>query len=399
VLAAAILAPAAAQAVDNGLARTPYMGWNTYYGLGIQYNESDIKSAADAMVSTGLAAAGYRYVWLDGGWWSGARDSNGNISVDSRQWPDGMRAVADYIHDRGLLAGIYTDAGATGCGGAPKGSYGHYQQDVDQFADWGFDAVKVDFCGGNRMHLRPEKAYAAFRAAIDGNSSRRPILFNICNPFQSDQYGHNRPAYHQSAYATYLFASRIANSWRTDTDLGRPFQVTFNTVLRNLARDDAHPEAAGPGHWNDPDYLAPGLGMSDREARAQFTMWAVVAAPLMLGNDVRHMSAGTRSTVTNQAAIVIDQDPLGVQGHRIATSRRGDVWVKPLADGGRAVALLNRGPRTLRISTTARAIGLPAARRYTAQNVWSGWTGTTRWSIGATVRRHEAVLYRVSRSG
>ncbi|MGH3493277.1 MAG: glycoside hydrolase family 27 protein [Sciscionella sp.] len=200
----------------NNLARTPYMGWNTYYGLGSSFDEATIKSVADAMVSRGFTAAGYRFVWIDGGWWSGARDAGGNITVDPKQWPDGMQAVADYIHSKGLKAGIYTDAGSNGCGGANQGSYGHYQQDVNQFASWGFDAVKVDFCGGTQLKLDPATAYGKFRDALLANSSHRPMLFNICNPFYTDELGPNDPPYERSVYVSHTFGPTTGNSWRTE---------------------------------------------------------------------------------------------------------------------------------------------------------------------------------------
>src|SRR5438445_9160697 len=177
-----------ADALENGLARTPYQGWNTFYGLGDSFDQATIQSVADAMVSRGLRSAGYRYVWIDGGWWKGTRDASGNITVDAARWPEGMKAVADYIHAKGLLAGIYTDAGSDGCGGAGQGSYGHYQQDANQFAAWGFDAVKVDFCGGAEDHLRPASAYAAFHAAIEANSSHRSMLLSVCDFLQPGQY-------------------------------------------------------------------------------------------------------------------------------------------------------------------------------------------------------------------
>jgi alpha-galactosidase len=386
----------------NGLASTPYMGWNTYYGIGTRYDEATVKSVVDAIVSRGLRDAGYRYVWLDGGWWSGTRDPSGAITVDPQKWPDGMAAIADYIHARGLLAGIYTDAGSGSCGPPnPRGSYGHYQQDVDQFAAWGFDAVKVDFCGGNRDHLVPSQAYAAFSAALLHNASHRPMLFNICNPLRPGQLGYANPTLRRSAYYSHAFGPPIANSWRTDSDLGSPGHIAFSDVLRNLDADAAYPGAAGPGHWNDPDYLGPELGMTPTEAQSQFTMWAIVAAPLMLGDDVRTMSAATQAVVTNREVIAIDQDRFGAQGTRIDHPGAGDVWVKPLADGQRAVAMLNRGARPTRIVTSIRAVGLRRSRSYVIRDVWSNRTATHRSAsaggrFSASVPAHGVALYRLA---
>jgi alpha-galactosidase len=376
----------------NDLARTPYQGWNTYYGLGSEFNEQTIKNEADALVKRGLKAAGYNYVWLDGGWWSGTRDASGNITVNPSQWPDGMKAVADYIHSLGLKAGIYTDAGANGCGGANQGSYGHYQQDANQFAAWGFDAVKVDFCGGHQQNLDPATAYGQFRDALLHNSSHRPMLFNICNPFVP--YTGAYPG--RSAWDSYKFGPSTGNSWRTDTDIGFVHSVQFSDVLRNLDDDAKHPEAAGPGHWNDPDYLGPELGMTADEAQTQFSMWSMVAAPLIIGSDVTSLSQSSIAMLTNREVLAIDQDPLGVQGTAIATSGNVQVWTKPLSDGDWAVALLNRGTTPQTISTTADQVGLHPAASYALRDVWQHTTTETAGKISATVAPHSTVLLRVS---
>src|SRR5712691_6532724 len=204
----------------NGLACTPYMGWNTFYGLGGPPDESTVVDVANAMVSRGLRDAGYDYVWIDGGWWDGSRAAAVNITVSATQWPHGMAWLASYIHGLGLKAGIYTDAGVTGCGGGSAGSYGHYQQDADQFAAWGYDAVKVDFCGGDQLGLLPATAYAQFSQALRDNSSHRPMLLNICNPFYPGEIGPGNPPYDQSAYFSYTFGPSVGNSWRTTTDVG-----------------------------------------------------------------------------------------------------------------------------------------------------------------------------------
>ncbi|GIH20142.1 NPCBM/NEW2 domain-containing protein [Rugosimonospora africana] len=394
----ASVTPAATTAI-NDLARTPYLGWNTYYGLGSAYDEATIESETDAIVDRGLAAAGYQYVWLDGGWWSGTRDAQGNITVDSAQWPSGMKAVADYIHARGLKAGIYTDAGKDGCGGANQGSYGHYQQDVNQFAGWGFDAVKVDFCGGTNLRLAPATAYGQFRDALLANSSHRPMLFNICNPFTPGAAGDNYPPVELSVYSSYTFGPTTGNSWRTDTDAGFVHSVQWSDVLRNLDDDAKHPEAAGPGHWNDPDYLGPELGMTAAQAQAQFTMWSVLAAPLIVGSDVRSLSAATVAMLTNPDVLAVDQDRLGVQGTRVSAPGQGEVWVRPLAGGDRAVALLNRGSTPLTVTTSAAAVGLGDTARYTVDDLWAHTSTESAGTIRATVPAGSAVLYRVSAGG
>jgi len=391
-------APLPVRALDNGLARTPYQGWNTFYGLGDTFNQATIQSVADAIVSRGLRAAGYRYVWIDGGWWTGTRDAAANITVDAGRWPGGMKAVADYIHSKGLLAGIYTDAGTDGCGGPAQGSYGHYQQDANQFAAWGFDALKVDFCGGTKQKLDPAVAYGQFRDALLANASNRPILFNICNPFTpgASPWSPNYPTFKESVYNSYSFGPSTGNSWRTDTDVGFVRNVQFRDVLRNLDHNASHPEAAGPGHWNDPDYLGPELGMTAVESQTQFTMWSVSAAPLIIGSDVRALSQDAISMLTNPDVLAINQDANGVQGTPISTQGDGQVWVKPLANGDRAVALLNRGSTSLTISTDAHTVGMSQASSYSLHDLWKRSTTETAGKIIANVGAHEAVLYRVS---
>jgi alpha-galactosidase len=371
------------------------MGWNTYYGVH-GFDEATILDVAQAMLARGLRHAGYRYVWLDSGWWNGARTPDGQLVVDPQRWPHGMPWLTRWLHAHRLLAGIYTDAGQTGCSGHDTGSYGHYGQDADTFAAWGFDAVKMDFCGGAAMRLPPAAVYSDFARALRTNRSGRPILLNVCNFLRPGALDGSLPPDNQSVFTSWSFGQYIANSWRTDTDLGSPGDVQFRDVLRNLDSNAAHPTAARPGHWNDPDYLAPQLGMTDGEAQAQFSMWAIVAAPLMLGNDPRTMTPATQAMVTNSEAIAIDQDRAGIQGTLIGRSGLEDVWVKPLADGDRAVALLNRSPVPLPITTTAASVGLPGSRGYWVRDVWQHRTTTTRGTIGATVPPHGVVLYRVS---
>ncbi len=244
------------------LAATPYMGWDTYFALGGKYSEATVLQQASELISLGLRQRGYRYVWLDVGWWHGTRAANGQIIVSPTQWPHGLAWLTRTLHAAGFLVGLYTDAGPNGCGGARQGSYGHYQQDVNTFAAWGFDAVKVDFCGGAEYGLSPAAAYSAFHAAIAANSSRRSMLLSICNFLQPEQYGDGAPPLSESAFSSYSFGPSVGNSWRTDTDVGFPGNVPFADVLRNMDADAASPQAAGPGHWNDPDYLAPDQGMS-----------------------------------------------------------------------------------------------------------------------------------------
>lgn len=387
-------ATSAAAQPSTVLAPTPYMGWDTYLALGPRINESIVLTQASRMISDGLQKAGYDYVWLDVGWWQGQRDSKGEITVDPTQWPHGMKWLASTLHAAGLKVGLYTDAGEEGCGGAGQGSYGHYQQDANTFAAWGFDAVKVDFCGGGKMHLNPAEAYGAFHRALLHNSSHRPMLLSICD-FREPGQTPGEPPYEESAFTSYTFGPSDGNSWRTDTDVGFPGIVGFSQVLRNLDADAAHPEAAGPGHWNDPDYLAPDQGLSTAQFKSQLSMWAMVAAPLMVSDNLTTISSTSLGALKNSEVIAIDQDPAGIQGRLLATSGEGQVWVKPLYDGQRAVALLNVGSKGQRISTTAAAIGMPHASSYRLRNLWSHATTTSSGAISAEVSGESTVLLRV----
>jgi alpha-galactosidase len=378
------------------LAATPYMGWNTYYGVGGTFSEQTILSVANTLIERGLTKAGYRIVWLDFGWASGSRDSQGNLLVDSSQWPHGLSWLTGWLHAHDLLAGIYTDAGASGCDHKGVGSLGHYQEDADAFAAWGFDAVKVDFCGAGQAGLIPEAQYAQFARALGNNATRRPILLNVANFWVPGQIDGRRPSPADSAYASYRWAPQIAQSWRTDTDIGFTRDIRFINVLRNLDHDAAHPEAAGPGQWNDPDYLGPELGMSSAQAQAQLTMWAILAAPLILGSDPRSLSQTSISMLKNPQVIAIDQDSLGVQGRLVRQNGSGQVWGKRLAGGDVAVALLNRGTNPLRITTSARAIGLARAHAYRIQDLWNQRSRNTSGAITAVVPAESAMLYRVA---
>ena len=390
----------------------PYMGWNTYYGVGGVFTESTVKSVAGSLISSGLAQSGYKIVWLDFGWATGARDSDGNLMVDSTQWPDGMSGLTSWLHAQGLYAGIYTDAGTSGCSGQGVGSYGHYQQDVNQFASWGFDAIKLDFCGAGQTWLDqppndPRTLYGQFSQAVAAAS--RPMILNVCNFWTPGQINGTAPSYADSSWDTFSWAPAVAHSWRTDTDIGYKGNIQFQWILRNLDQNSTpYPNiqnAAGPpgsagigwGHWNDPDYLGPGLGMTSTQAQSQFSMWAMVAAPLILGSDPRSLSSSSINMLKNSQVIAIDQDALGAQGWLVSQTSTGQqVWVKPLAGGARAVALFNRGSTAQRISTTASAVGLPRAGRYTLLNAWTNQTSTTRGTISAFVQPDAVVLYRVT---
>lgn len=337
---------------DSGLAPTPYMGWNTYYGLGAP-TEKEVRAVADKLVSSGLRDSGYDIVWLDGGWQAdNPRDAQGRLVANPDRFPSGIPALVSYLHQRGLRAGIYTDAGTydggKSCG---LGSRGYYDQDARQFAGWKVDAIKVDFLCGIGAKLDPGPAFKEFSDAVA--KSGRTMLLNLCNPLTDDWGLPHTPE--QDAHNTYVYGPTTADSWRTGTDIawGTPSPGQWPNVLRNMDANAWHPEAQGPGHYNDPDYLIPMRRMTDgsyeltqEESTSQFVMWAEMGSPLMLGSDPRTLSDSMLKTLRNPEIIAVDQDPLAVQGVRVVNDSTGDVYSKVLqGNGRRAVVLLNRSDR------------------------------------------------------
>ncbi|WP_203711588.1 NPCBM/NEW2 domain-containing protein [Asanoa siamensis] len=392
----AVSTPAAAATPQPVLSPTPYLGWNTYYGLGGDPTEAEVRASADFLVSSGLRDAGYRYVWIDGNWAAPTpRNEAGDLVANPAQFPNGLAGLVDYIHGKGLKAGIYTDAGPYIPGKCGLGSGGHYQRDADQFAAWRFDAVKVDYLCGIAADLDPKTVYTEFATALRNNASGRPMLFNLCNPVTSPDWG-NYPEEQQSTHS-WSYAPAIAQSWRTYTDVGFQGDIKFKDVLRNYDANARHPEVAGPGHVNDPDYLGPQLGMSDEEFRTQMTLWSVAAAPLMIGSDLRTLSQASLDTLKDPDVLAINQDPAVVQAVRVGPAGATETWVKRLANGDRAVVLLNRGdtPRTL--TTTASAVGLSGGRVRLA-NAWTDQVTESAGTISAAVPAHGAALFRVSKA-
>lgn len=388
-------APASAAPTTQAevISPTPYMGWNTYYGLGGDFTDATIRSVADSLVSRGLAKAGYDIVWLDGGWQADVpRSEAGDLQPNPAKFPNGLKPMVDYIHSLGLKAGIYTDAGPYILGRCGLGSGGYYQRDADQFAAWGFDAVKVDYLCGIAANLDPKTAFTEFAHALRNNASHRPMIFNLCNPVTSPDWG-NYPESQQSTFS-WSYASDIAQSWRTYTDIGFQGDIKFKDVLRNYDANARHPEVVKPGAFSDPDYLAPELGMSDEEFRTQLTLWSVAAAPLVVGSDIRKLSASTIAMLTDPDVVAINQDPAAVQAVRVGPAGTTETWVKRLADGGRAVVLLNRGDSAKTLTTTASAVGLQGPR-WTLKNAWTNAVTESAGTISAAVPAHGTALFRV----
>ena len=318
------------------LAPTPPMGFNTWNKFGCDVSEGLIREIADAIVSTGMREAGYKYVVIDD-CWQVARAEDGRIVADPERFPSGIKALAEYVHDKGLFFGLYTDVGPKTCAGRP-GSFGFEDLDMATYAEWGVDYIKVDWCHAD--DLDPGVQYAKFRDAI--RRTQRPIVLSIC------EWGRNDP---------WKWAQEVGQLWRVTADI----QDTWESIVWIVMANSRHFAAAGPGHWNDPDMLEVGNGgMTFDESKAHFSLWAMMAAPLMAGNDIRRMSAETKDILLNREVIAVDQDPLGVQG-RIVIDRGygGQVWMKPLSDGSVAVCFLNLSAKELELYVRWSQIGLP----------------------------------------
>ncbi|HXY20246.1 MAG TPA: glycoside hydrolase family 27 protein [Gemmatimonadales bacterium] len=360
--------------LDDGLARTPPMGWNTWNKFGCDVSEKLIQETADAMVASGMRDAGYRYVVIDD-CWQVARDSAGAIVADSQRFPHGIKAVADYVHAKGLLFGIYTDAGSKTCQGRP-GTLDHEAQDARTYASWGVDYVKEDWC--NSRGLTAPVQYRKFHDALVATG--RPIVLSLC------EWGSNRP---------WEWAAGIGHLWRTTGDI----EDTWASMLANLDASSPHQAVAGPGGWNDPDMLEVGNGgMTDDEYRAHLSLWAIVAAPLIAGNDLRTMSAATRDILTNREVLAVDQDSLGTEGWLAEQVTPGlQVWVKPLAGGGRAVALLNRTDAGARIAVDWPGVGLARGAAAQVRDLWAhAERGRHVGSWAAQVPAHGIVLVKIT---
>src|SRR4051812_47816728 len=373
VAASLIFVAGRAAALDNGVARTPPMGFNDWNAFGCNVSERLIEQSADAMIASGMKAAGYRYVNIDDCWLLKTRDAAGNLVPDPSKFPRGIAAVAAYVHARGLKLGIYEDAGAGTCGGFP-GSYNHDRQDARTFARWGVDYLKLDWCSTD--DLNPASEYRRMRDAL--RTTGRRIVFSM------SVWGVRHP---------WTWGPRTANLWRTTSDIKDSWQSVMHITARN-ARLWRH---ARPGAWNDPDMLEVGNGgMTGTEFRSHFSLWAEMAAPLIAGTDVRQMSASTRAILTNRDVIAVDQDRLGRQGRPRLRRGATSVWAKPLAGGAVAVLMLNAGDMPARISAPLRALGLRHARRYVVRDLWTHRRTVSAGVLTAGVDRHGVAMFRVS---
>ncbi len=377
ILAYAAFFAATLPALDNGLARTPPMGWNSWNKFACNVTEDAVRSVADAMVKSGMKDAGYQYVVIDD-CWQIARDAEGNIQADPKRFPSGIKTLADYVHSLGMKFGIYSDAGRKTCGGRP-GSRGYEFQDARTYAKWGVDYLKYDWCSTDGQTTK--ESYTLMHDALV--LAGRPIVFSLC------EWGNSKP---------WTWAANVGHLWRTTTDIKDIWEgkmrgngagvVTIADMQVDLA------DSAGPGHWNDPDMLEVGNGgMTDVEYRSHFSLWCIMAAPLIAGNDVAAMKPATHDILTNKEVIAVDQDALGKQGKRIRHENDQDVFVKPLEGGGVAVLLLNRGAATQTISVTWEQLGLAGDAALNGRDLWEHQDlGTLAAQFSAPVASHGVAM-------
>ena len=368
---------------SGALAPTPPMGWNSWNKFACNVSQDLIRQMADAMVKSGMKDAGYQYIVIDD-CWQVARDKDGNILADPQRFPSGIKTLADYIHSLGLKFGIYSDAGSKTCAGRP-GSRGYEFQDARQYAAWHVDYLKYDWC--NTTTQDAPASYALMRQALD--ACGRPIELSIC------EWGTHKP---------WLWGKGAGgNLWRTTGDIQDRWegQVKWpngdccsNGVVDIVEMETGLESYAGPGHWNDPDMLEVGNGgMTDTEYRSHFSLWAILAAPLIAGNDLRDMRPEIREILTNKEVIAVDQDPLGSQGKRVWKNGDLEVWAKQMKDGSRAVVLFNRGITEHEISVSWQDLGYPNHLSATVRDLWlRNDVGRFTGRFSAPVASHGVVM-------
>lgn len=366
--------------------------------------EEHIRAATDEMAALGMREVGYEYVIVGAGWQADTRDTNGEMQTDSTKFPSGMKALADYVHSQGFKFGIQAAPGMQNCAGwptpgtgtAPGDTYAEKAQfDANTFASWGIDFIRMDGCGYQDM--RPadmtseawaQQVYGAWRQALDATGREVAYWGN------GGQY--TPPA---------MWAPLGLNMWRIKGDL----HPCWDAVLQGIDANASNASFAGPGHWNDPDFLVLGTprdewpttpcftgGLTNTEGRSQFSLWAVMAAPLVASTDLLADTPYTIKTLTNRDVIAVDQDPLGRQGRRIRTNVSQEVWAKQLANGDRAVVLFNRSNKRATITASARGAGMPTASRYFAHSLWSHCVSSTTGSISRTVAPHSISMTRIA---
>ena len=361
------------RAAEAKLAQTPPMGWNDWYQYECKVTDAIMRAQADALVRSGMKAAGYIYVNIDD-CWQGKRDAQGNIQPNSN-FPD-MKALGDYVHSKGLKFGIYTSPGPKTCA-EYEGSYGHEEQDAMTYASWGVDFLKYDWCSAERVY-RPEEMQGAYKKMHDAVlRTGRPMVYSLC------QYG---------LEAVWEWGASVGgNMWRTTDDIGGNY---FRWSLFGFQHNGLE-KYAGAGHWNDPDILQIGIGKTTLdEDRSQMTLWSILAAPLLAGNDLTKMSPEILAILTNPEVIAVDQDRKGIQGHRVWQEGPLEIWMKPLSDGSKAVGMFNRSAGPLPVTLTFTDIGVKGSAA--VRDLWARKDlGTLRNSYTVDIPKHGAVMLRI----
>jgi alpha-galactosidase len=371
-----------ASAQSSTLAATPPMGWNSWNHFHSKVDDATVRAQADAMVSSGMRDAGYMYINIDDTW-EGERDAQGVIHANSK-FPD-MKALADYVHGKGLKLGIYSSPGLKTCA-KYEGSYGHEEQDAQTWAQWGIDYLKYDLCSFRDQMKQAPTPQAAHKMMVDAYTKMhdalvktgRPIVYSLC------QYGND---------AVWRWGASVGgNAWRTTGDIGDRYQSMERIGFSQAGLS----KYAAPGHWNDPDMLEVGNGgMNVDEYRTHMSLWALLAAPLLAGNDLSTMTPETVSLLTNREVIAIDQDKAGTQGDRVWAEGPMELWARSLADGSKAVALFNRHPGPMDMHVDFRQLGVNGPARI--RNIWDAKDLASASEFSATVPGHGVVLLRVSK--
>jgi hypothetical protein len=369
-------------AIDCAAQKTkpPIMGWSSWNHFHVNIDEKMIGEQADAMIASGMYNAGYRFINIDDGYFGG-RGANGNLIPNAKKFPSGMKALTDYLHSKGLKAGIYTDGGKNTCGsiydkdslGTGVGIYGHLKQDCNLFFnEWKFDFLKVDWCGGERMKLDEETEYSKIIAEVKSIDSN--IVFNVCRwKFPGE------------------WAIKKADSWRISGDI----RENFASILKIIDLNATLYKYASPGHYNDMDMLQVGRGMSYNEDKTHFSMWCMMNSPLLAGNDLRNMSKQTIEILTNKEVIALNQDRAFIQARRILREDDVEVWMKPLGTGKqRAIAVMNRGDNEVSYQLIAEKIGL--RKKSKLRDLWLHKnTGKLKSGKMLTIPKHGIVILKV----
>ncbi len=370
---ARIALPALHKVPDNGLAKTPPMGWNSWNKFAGRVDDASVRGMADAMVFSGMKDAGYIYINIDDTW-EGERDAQGNIT-SNKKFPD-MKALSDYVHSKGLKLGIYSSPGPNTCAGY-EGTYGHEEQDARTWATWGIDYLKYDWCAARNIYT-DEEMQAVYQKMGDAlRAAGRPIVYSLC------QYGFAD---------VWKWGPEVGgNLWRTTGDI----RDAYDSMEHIGFAQDEHAPFARPGHWNDPDMLEIGNGgMNDAEYQTHMSLWSILAAPLLAGNDLRNMPASIGAILMNREAIAVDQDGLGKQGHRVWQSGEQEIWVRDLAAGDRAVAVFNHAAGAAQVNVKWADLGIRKPSQ--ARDLWAHKDQTLQGeSQSVTVPAHGVALWRV----